>query len=88
MEYLHYTVKTQKNSIIEVTLDKQANVKLMDNSNYQRYRMKKTYDFIGGLVKVSPMIIKSPYPGQWHIIVDLEGMSGAVKAQVKIREAH
>jgi len=87
MEYLHYKVKTHSNSIIEVSLDKQANIKLMDNKNYQNYRMKKKYDFIGGLARVSPMVLKPPYKGEWHIVVDLEGMGGSVKAKVKVKEA-
>jgi len=86
LSFLHYKVNTGVNSVIEITLDKQANVRLMDGRNLSRYKLKKPYEFTGGLAKVSPMVIRPPHKGDWHVIVDLEGFGGTVKATVQVKE--
>jgi hypothetical protein len=39
MNYLHYDLQLGQNDVVIVTLDKQANVQLMDSSNYDNYRL-------------------------------------------------
>jgi hypothetical protein len=38
MNYLHYEFDVEPQDVIEVTLDKQANVRLLDDTNYALYR--------------------------------------------------
>jgi len=84
VQFLHYQVKAGPTNIIQVTLDTQANVRLMDTLNYSKYRMKKSYDFVGGPVLKSPVDFRPTQKGDWHVVVDLEGFGGTVKASVMV----
>ncbi len=83
MNYLHYEVRAKKYNRIKVSLSGTASVRLMDPLNYHRYKL-------GRSVKAKDEIQNSraefevPYDGTWHVIVDLGGKRGDVKAIVDI----
>ena len=82
--HLHQTIEAGPHDVIEVVLDGAANVMLLDNANYQRYQASQTYDYAGGLATHSPFRIVPPGAGQWHLVVDLGGYPGRVKAAVRV----
>ena len=84
MNFLHYEVDAGPQNTIQVTLDKQANVRLLDATNFQRYRSGQQHNYYGGLAKVSPINLKAPYQGHWHVVIDLGGYSGTVRASVRV----
>jgi hypothetical protein len=84
MNYLHYEFDLTSNDVVVVTLDKQANVRLMDGSNYQNYRAGRKHSFYGGGATKSPVHISPPHAGHWHLVIDTGGYAGTVKASVKI----
>lgn len=84
MNYLHYDFNLSAGNIIEITLDKQANVRLLDDTNYLRYKSGKQHRYIGGLAKKSPLHLKAPHQGHWHVVIDLGGYAGTVKASVRV----
>lgn len=84
MNYLHYEFDIGPNNIVRVTLDKQANARLLDNTNYQKYRMGQQYNYYGGFAKVSPADLRAPYQGHWHVVIDLGGYAGTVRASVSV----
>jgi hypothetical protein len=84
MNYLNYEVSAGSDDVIKVTLDKQANVKLLDAINYQRYCTGKQYNYRGGLAQVSPLNLVAPYQGNWHVVVDIGGYAGSVRAAVEV----
>jgi hypothetical protein len=84
MDYLHSTVNVGPSSCIQICLDQQANVKLMDGLNFQRYRCGKQYSFRGGLAKTSPVNLSPPHSGTWHVVIDLGGYPGKVNASVSV----
>ena len=83
MNYLHYELNLNINDIVEVTLDKQANVRLLDDLNYSKYRHGDKHTYYGGLAKKSPVHLSPPRPGSWHIVIDLGGNAGTVNASVR-----
>jgi hypothetical protein len=86
MNFLHYDLQLGPGEAAQVTLDKQANVRLLDDPNYQRYQRGEQHTYHGGLAKTSPVILRPPHPGHWHLVVDLGGYAGTVQASVtKIR---
>ncbi len=87
MKYLYYEVNVGVNDAIEVTLSSQANVRLMDSSNYSSFRAGRAYRYYGGLAKVSPAILHAPSSGNWYVVVDLGGYSGNVRASVAVQRA-
>ena len=84
MNYLHYDLQLAQNDVVIVTLDQQANVQLMDNSNFHNYRRGERFTYYGGLVKTSPFRIKAPSAGNWHVAIDLGGYAGTVRASVVV----
>ncbi|ENG8423084.1 DUF1883 domain-containing protein, partial [Klebsiella pneumoniae] len=38
MNFLHYNLNLTSGNVVEVTLDKQANVRLMDDINFTKYK--------------------------------------------------
>lgn len=84
MNYLHYQFSAGPGDIIEVTLDTQANVLLLDSTDYSRYRRGEGFRYYGGLAKTSPVRLSPTHHGTWHVCIDLGGYSGTVKAAARL----
>ena len=83
-KYLHYPITAGPNDCVRVTLDKQANVKLMDALNFQKYCQGKSHHYYGGCAKQSPVSLIPPCSGNWHVTIDLGGYGGSVSASVAV----
>lgn len=84
MKFLKYEIQVDADDVIEVILDKQANVLLLDDINFLHYKHGDKFTYRGGLVEKSPFRIQPPHSGHWNVVIDLGGYSGAVNASVKI----
>jgi hypothetical protein len=84
MNYLHQEYDAGPGDVIEVTLDHAANVLLLDGANYANYRNGRAYQYRGGYVRSSPFRISPPNQGRWHLVIDLGGNAGTVRASVRI----
>jgi Domain of unknown function (DUF1883) len=84
MNYLHKDAHLGSDDVVEVTLNGQANVMLLDDINYSAYRSGRSFRYYGGLAKVSPCHLTPPHSGRWHVVIDLGGYAGSVRAGVRI----
>lgn len=84
--HLHYEIEAKSSDIIEVGLDADANVMLLDDSNYVNYAKGIHFEYSGGFAQASPVHIGIPYDGRWHLVIDLGGRSGVVHPKVNIIE--
>ena len=85
MKYLHYEWSDiGPEDIIEVTLDKQAHIRLIEDHEFSKYHRGNSYDFRGGQALVSPVHISPPHRGHWHLVIDLEGYMGSVNVSVRV----
>ncbi|MCH8054422.1 MAG: DUF1883 domain-containing protein [Planctomycetes bacterium] len=84
MNYLHYEFELGPDDIIEVTLDHAANVQLLDPPNFQNYKNGKPFKYTGGHVRTSPYRCRPPRSGHWHLVVDLGGGAGTVRASAQV----
>ena len=82
--YLHYEFDLFANDTVEVTLDNQANVRLLDDANLLLYKSGKYHRYHGGFAKTSPIRIADPRAGHWHIVIDLGGYAGTVRASASV----
>ena len=82
MNHLNYELDASEGDIAEVTLDRAANVLLMDHANYDDYNHGRNYRYFGGYATKSPVRLAVPRGGRWHIVVDLGGGAGEVRAAV------
>ncbi|MBI2435066.1 MAG: DUF1883 domain-containing protein [Candidatus Hydrogenedentes bacterium] len=83
MNYLHYDFQLTPKDVVKVTLDKQANVRLLDEPNFSRYKRGERHEYYGGRAAKSPVHLSAPHSGHWHLVIDLGGYSGAVRAAVE-----
>ncbi len=85
MNFLHTDLgHLDGQELVVVTLDKAANVKLMDSNNFSAYRSGHGHDYHGGYVTHSPHRLAVPRAGHWHVTVDLGGYAGSVRAGVRV----
>lgn len=85
MNYLYWDLgNIGPENVIEVTLDKQANVILLNTINYSNYKHGRKYTYYGGLAKVSPIRLSPKNFDHWYVVVDLGGYSGKVRASVNV----
>ncbi len=85
-EFIQYDLGyLNSGQIVEVTLKgSAANVRLMDNSNFNSYRQGGRHTYVGGLVQRSPIRLATDRPGYWYVTVDMAGLVGRVNASVKV----
>jgi hypothetical protein len=85
MQHVKYDLgQVKRGSTVVVTLDKQANVLLMDSTNYASYARGRRCNYFGGLMKKSPASIPVPRDGHWFVAVDLGGASGRIRSGVNV----
>jgi hypothetical protein len=84
MNFLHSEFQLSSADVVVVTLDKQANVLLLDDSNFSDYKNGRQYTYYGGLAKQSPVRLRPPHSGHWNLVIDLGGYGGTVSASTRI----
>lgn len=84
MQYGHQKISLSRGDVVRVTLDKQANVLLLDNTNYSRFRSGRDYKYFGGLATQSPIDLVAPNSGDWNLVVNLGGYAGSVRYSTQV----
>jgi hypothetical protein len=84
MNHLNYEFDAGQGDIVEVTLDRAANVLLIDPANYHEYNHGRNYRYYGGYTTKSPVRLAVPRAGRWHVVVDLGGGAGQVRASASL----
>lgn len=84
MNFLHSDFRGGPADVVVVTLDHQANVMLLDDSAFSAYRSGGRFRYYGGWVTASPVQLRPPSSGHWHIVVDLGGRGGNVRAGIRV----
>jgi hypothetical protein len=67
-------------SIATVSLTgSQANVMLLDGSNFESYKRRLPFSYTGGFARHSPVRLRIPHDGRWYVVADLGGYHGRVR---------
>jgi uncharacterized protein DUF1883 len=61
-----------------------ANVLLVDERNFWRYRGGLPFEHLGGVCHRSPVEFSVPRSGHWYVAMDLGGRPGRVRGAVKV----
>jgi hypothetical protein len=87
MDYLHSAVEIGAGQVVHVTLrGHAANVMLLDDAGFTAYQAGSAYRHqAGGHFQHSPVVLRPPHVGRWHLVVDLGGAQGQVNACITIR---
>lgn len=70
--------------IVEVAIGYAANVRLLDSSNFNNYRLGKQHRYFGGHATRSPVRLNIPSPGHWYVAVDLGGYKGKIRSSARV----
>ena len=85
MKYWFHDVGiVEQGKIIEVTLDQAANIRIMDEDNYNNFKNRQSYSAIIYFITTSPFKIKLPRSAHWYVVVDPEDQPGSVVSSVKV----
>lgn len=85
MRFLHYQIQAGPADKVEVVLaGNEANVMLLDSANFADYQRGRQFRYYGGHFRRSPVVLTPPYAGNWHVVVDLGGAPGSVRASVRL----
>jgi len=84
LNFLHSEVEAGPDDVVQVTLDKQANVRMMDSVNFRRYKNGNSHRYYGGWATASPVKLRPYHRGRWHVVIDLGGYGGSVRASVSV----
>lgn len=80
MYHINYEFDADEGDVAEVTIDRAANVVLVDEPNYELYKQGGKFRHLGGYATKSPIRFNVPSSGRWHVVVDLGGGPGQVEA--------
>ena len=84
MNYLHYKIAGTTGDLIKVKTDGSAFVRLLDPLNFEYYKIGRKFDGQGGWNDQPYSEYLLPYKGTFHLVIDLGGNDGIVKATVDI----
>jgi len=73
MNFIHAREFLHTGDIVIVQCSHQCNVRVMDDSNFDRYRHGGQHDCYGGFYKMLPARIPVPSNGYWNVTIDLGG---------------
>ena len=82
MKFIHSRFHLTQSNRVRVALDAQANVRLMDDNNFARFKQGCAHRYYGGLAERSPVLLTPPHSGYWNVVVDLGGYAGSVRASI------
>ena len=86
MNFTHYKLgHVPGGTVVEITLiGSAANVRLMDSSNFNNYKVGRRHKYHGGLVERSPFQLPVPRSGTWHVTVDMQGLRGSTQSSIRV----
>ena len=73
-----------RGDVLEVNLTRGANVRLLDSTNFNKYKRGERHRYYGGLARKSPVRIGIPSGGHWHAVVDMQGLRGSTRAGFRV----
>ena len=92
--FIHYELDFAEGDVVEVIFDAHytlgnsgANIQLLDDANFALYRQNKPFEYTGGSSNTSPVHLAPPSPGRWHLVLDLGGGPGRLRASCRILSA-
>ena len=80
MTFLHWKIPGSSGDVARVQTDIPANIRLLDALNFEYYKKGSKFEGEGGWSDKLIVEFVLPYKGTFHVVVDLAGQAGTVKA--------
>lgn len=83
--FLHKRVHVGPDECVLVQISIAANVMLLSDANFAKYRSGRGgYEYYGGHYRSTPVHIRPPRSGDWNVVIDLGGRAGRIRTSVQI----
>lgn len=84
MKFIHWDIQAGPDNVVQVQLDRAANVLLLDDTNFAAFRRGGRHSYFGGYYKQTPVRLVPPRETHWHVVVHLGGYVGRVNASMSL----
>lgn len=84
MKFIHWDIQAGPDNVVQVQLDRAANVLLLDDTNFAAFRRGGRHSYFGGYYKQTPVRLVPPRETRWHVVVHLSGYAGRVNASMSL----
>lgn len=82
--HLHKRLFLKDGDVVEVDCDTQANVLLMEDSDYSSYGAGRSYRYYGGFFTHFPARLVPPHSGYWNVVLDLGGREATIRHSMRV----
>lgn len=80
--FAHERRLLNQGDVVVVECDRQCNVRLLDDHNFEQFRCGREHRYYGGFYRMFPARLVVPQSGNWNIVIDLGGNRAAAKFHV------
>jgi hypothetical protein len=80
--FIHAREYLNAGDIVVVECSHQCNVRVMDDSNFDRFRHSGSHNYHGGFYRMLPARITVPNAGYWNVTIDLGGGSANIRYNI------
>ena len=87
MKFEHAREYLNQGDLVIVNCSHQCNVRLMDDTNFSRYKRAESHRYYGGFYEKLPARIGVPHSGFWNVTLDLGGGSANIKFSIDVLKA-
>jgi hypothetical protein len=84
MQFLDSQIDLSTCDIVEVEIDRPANVRLMDSTNFASFRTGRRFRSWGGGYTGGIVRLPAPMPGHFHLVIDLGARGGTINHSVRV----
>ena len=83
-DHLQSRLFLKDGDVVEIDSDTQANVTLMDDSDYASYKAGRSHHYYGGFFTQFPARLTPPHSGYWNVVLDLGGKQSTVRHSIRV----
>jgi hypothetical protein len=87
VDHLHSELDLRGGDVVEVEIDRPANVRLMDGPNFSAFHRGLGYRSWGGGYLAGVVRLAAPGYGHYHLVIDLGGNAGTIRHSIAVRRA-
>ena len=82
MGFIHAREHLESGEAVRVDCDTQCNVMLTDDSNFNAYQRRGSFNYFGGHYNRFPVVIRPPHGGFWNVTIDLGGGAANIRYNI------
>jgi hypothetical protein len=71
--FIHAHQNLSKGDVVVVQCSHQCNIFLLDDANFNSYRLRQKCTYFGGFYRAFPAKLAVPANGHWNVVIDLAG---------------